>query len=590
VVNTTNVTITGTYAGVSQTDVFMVNRPVFNGFTFAQSPVAGGNTDLATLTISSPAPSVGVTISLTCVIQGATGTAATFPATAFIPAGATSVVVPVLMSTVNAPITLLFTATDSVSGGEVLTASVTVIDATLHAVNIQMPQGIVLNWGVNAVGNFLLYRGSTLIATLPNTVNCYTDAFNWMSGQTVTYSIYDGNTTPATLLSTEQCIPVLSSATQDQAVDSRLDPRYAIAIYQDIQFGSTCYNGGLFVGFNSDPSRVGRSFAEFTLGKAPTNGVYRVGNVNAYLVTADTDTGAASETIGCQTIPNNTWTSSAMTWDTAPTTTSFSPASAIQTVTEQYDPTAPSQLVPVGAIGQVSLSWSAPKSSKIITSYTVSYVTTSGSYYSNQITGITGTSTTITGLTNGTAYNFTVTAYYTDGTSSSASQVASDVPPDAIGTGTPPGIWCAWPLSNDIYSIAEGGGGPYAVAWASMNEAQQGWFYFAKSEYGGSNGPAVSEIWSLPTLLSLQVPAAVSSAGSSATGMLTVNAIGLQGSAIVQLTSSNPAVAAVPATATVTGLNRTFTINLTKQTTTSTVTITASMGGVQISQPITVTP
>jgi hypothetical protein len=565
------------------------DRPTLRDFYFAQTSIGGGNTDVATIDITSPAPTGGVTINLSCVLQNATGSGASFPSSVTVPAGATSVAIPVQMSTVNSPVVLVFTAANSVASSESLTANVTVTDATLHASDVVMPKGIVLQWGVSAVGNLLLYRNGALIATLPNTATTYTDTFNWTSGQTYTYTIFDGNTSPATLLSTEQAIPVLAAATQDQAIDSRLDPRYSAIVYMDHQFGSSAYRGGLFAGYFSDPSRIGRSFAEFTLAAVPSSGVYRVGKVNAYLVTGDTDNGAIAATIGCQTMPNNNWNASTLTWDTAPTSTGFNPASAAQTISVQYDPSAPCALVPTGGSGQATLSWAAPATTKTIVGYTVEYGTSSG-YYSSSVTGVTGTSTTITGLTNGTTYYFWVVANYSDGTSSGTSQMASITPPNSAGSGTPPSEWYSWALSNDIYSLAQAGGGPYSVAWASTNETNPAWVYFAKNEYDGLHGPVVTQLYSVPTLLRLQVPTSVSSAGGSGTGSLTVNAIGLQGSALVTLTSSNPAVASVPSSITVTGLNNNFTITLARQTVSTAVTITATLGSVSISRQMSVTP
>jgi hypothetical protein len=127
------------------------------------------------------------------------------------------------------------------------------------------------------------------------------------------------------------------------------------------------------------------------------------------------------------------------------------------------------------------------------------------------------------------------------------------------------------------------------VAWASMNESAQGWVYFAKKEFSTANGPCVIHLWSIPTLIKLSVPTPVSYNGGagSATGTLTVNAVGLQGSANVTLSSSNTAIATVPATWNVTGLTRTFPITLTG---TGTVTISATYNGVTKTATMIVNP
>jgi len=593
--STTSVSMTGTYRSTSASAALTVDRPTLTGFAFAQNPTVGGNTDLATLRLDGNAPAGGFIVQLSCTpTNGAAVSGAALPTSVTIPAGSSSTTVPVQTTTVNAPVTLTFTAqavqagTTPITGGETLTASVGLTLSTLHAIDLLLPKAIQLQWSVSAVGNFLLYRGGVLVATLPNTATVYTDAFGWTSGQTYEYDIKDGNTSPPTLLSSEQVVPYLVPATQAQAVDSRLDPRYSTNVFLDHAFGSTAYKGGLFVGFASDPARIGRSFAQFNLTQQPTGGVYRAGRVNAYFVTGYTDSGPVSMTVGCQAIPNNAWSAPTLTWDTAPTVAGFSPSAATQTTAIQYDPSLPGGLSVTGGSGQAALSWVAPVTRKTISSYTVWYGSSDG-YYPNSVPGLTGRSTTITGLTNGTPYYFAVQAVYSDGTSSGNSPSASATPPNVSGTRTPPNVWCSWLLSNDIQGalLGNGGGGNLlSVAWASTNESQSGWAYFAKIEYDSTLGPNVTHLWSIPTLVRLDAPPTVSASGSG-TGLLTVNGIGLQGSATVQLSSDNPAVATVPASIPVSGLNRSFIITPHGA---GMAHITATLGAISITKTVTVGP
>jgi fibronectin type 3 domain-containing protein len=85
-------------------------------------------------------------------------------------------------------------------------------------------------------------------------------------------------------------------------------------------------------------------------------------------------------------------------------------------------PVAPANLVAVAGNSQVSLSWTASTGA---TSYTVKRSTTSGGAYSNVATGITATSYTNTGLTNGTVYYYVVTALNSAGESGISNQVSA---------------------------------------------------------------------------------------------------------------------------------------------------------------------
>jgi hypothetical protein len=78
----------------------------------------------------------------------------------------------------------------------------------------------------------------------------------------------------------------------------------------------------------------------------------------------------------------------------------------------------------------VSLSWTAPASDggSPLARYQVYLSTSADLSASTLVKTVTGTSTVVTGLTNGTTYYFAVTAVNTDGTMSSASGEASAEP------------------------------------------------------------------------------------------------------------------------------------------------------------------
>ena len=100
-------------------------------------------------------------------------------------------------------------------------------------------------------------------------------------------------------------------------------------------------------------------------------------------------------------------------------------------------PGAPTGLSGTAGNGQVSLTWTAPSDGgSAITGYEVSYGTSPGSLTSSVATGSTGTSYTVTGLTNGTPYYFAVAAINAVGTGT-ASALASATPYVSVGVGGP---------------------------------------------------------------------------------------------------------------------------------------------------------
>jgi fibronectin type 3 domain-containing protein len=85
-------------------------------------------------------------------------------------------------------------------------------------------------------------------------------------------------------------------------------------------------------------------------------------------------------------------------------------------------PAAPTGLAATADNAQVSLLWNASTGAA---TYNVLRSTTSGSGYASVATGVTGTSYTDTGLTNGTTYYYVVTATNSGGTSANATQAGA---------------------------------------------------------------------------------------------------------------------------------------------------------------------
>ncbi len=102
-------------------------------------------------------------------------------------------------------------------------------------------------------------------------------------------------------------------------------------------------------------------------------------------------------------------------------------------------PPAPTNLTAVGGNAQASLSWTASPGA---TSYNIKRSLTSGSGYTNVATGVTATTYTNTGLTNGTTSYYVVTAVNATGESANSNQ-ASATPSTGLTT---------------VYQIDTGGG------------------------------------------------------------------------------------------------------------------------------------
>ena len=95
-------------------------------------------------------------------------------------------------------------------------------------------------------------------------------------------------------------------------------------------------------------------------------------------------------------------------------------------------PSAPTGLGATPGNAQVTLNWTAASSA---TSYNVKRSTTNGGPYANVQTGVTGTTFTNTGLTNGTPYYYVVTAVNASGESPISTQVSATPATTGGGTG-----------------------------------------------------------------------------------------------------------------------------------------------------------
>ncbi len=313
----TSVTITATLGSQSLSQTFTIIPPQLQLFSINPSTCTGGTVVNGTASLDGVAPTGGEIVSVTCNTPGAIQPVANQT----IAAGQTSVTFPIQTTWVNEPVTAMVSATVL---GQIDNSSITLNPANLRVTSITPPNQLVLKWDVYANGpDFILQRNGTTIATIPSSQHTYTDTVT--PGQVYLYSLYDttminGVLTQGLLLTQEKCEMRVTPATEDQAVDSRIDPRYSTIVYMDHCFGNTTFHGGLFVGYVGDPAKIGRSFINFPTIGPPVNGAtFRYGAVAAYSTYAyTTQNSPVTVAVGCQALSDTTWNASTLTWTTQP--------------------------------------------------------------------------------------------------------------------------------------------------------------------------------------------------------------------------------------------------------------------------------
>jgi fibronectin type 3 domain-containing protein len=194
-----------------------------------------------------------------------------------------------------------------------------------------------------------------------------------------------------------------------------------------------------------------------------------------------------------------------------------SPVTSQVSATPQAPPAAPTNVTATAGNAQVTLSWSASSGA---TSYDIYRSTTSGGEGNTPYkTGVTSTSFTDTGLTNGTTYYYEVSAVNSVGQSSVSSEASATpqvaAPPAPTGLTATAGnaqVSLSWTASTgatsyNIYrSTASGGEGstPYMTGVATTSFTDSGltngttYYYEVSAVNAGGQSPVSSEVSATP--------------------------------------------------------------------------------------------
>ena len=164
------------------------------------------------------------------------------------------------------------------------------------------------------------------------------------------------------------------------------------------------------------PYDGGLEITNYRITSSPGSFIEDVGNVTTGIVTGLTNGTAYTFTV----VATNTLGDS-------------SPSFASSPVTPETVPSAPTNVVGVRGNGQVTVYWTAPNNGgSVITNYRITSNSGEFADVGNVTTGV------VTGLTNGTAYTFTVVATNKNGDSLPSSPSESVTPTDSVSVPDPP--------------------------------------------------------------------------------------------------------------------------------------------------------
>jgi ABC-type uncharacterized transport system substrate-binding protein len=313
---------------------------------------------------------------------------------------------------------------------------------------------------------------------------------NFAAGQTLKYT---SNWTPAST------VPAGTYTVQIGVFDSTWSTDY----YWNNNAATITVSGGTSPAFTSSATAKPTSIAvgatsTISASVTDTGGALTNGNVLINVYPAGSTTAVGSQTFSAQnfaagqtlkytsnwtpasTVPAGTYTVEIGVFDSTWSTDYYWNGNAATiTVTGGTAPAAPTGLTAAAGNGSVALSWTAPTGG--VASYNIYRATTAGGESTTPtFTGITTTSYTDTGLTNGTKYYYKVAGVNTSGTgamSTEASATPEPAPPSA-----PTGL------------TAAPGNASVALSWTAASGATTYNIFRATTAGGESTTPTVTGI------------------------------------------------------------------------------------------------
>ena len=590
---TITATVTANYNGVSVTAGVSVSPPSFASLSVAPTSVQGGSASVGTVTMANPAPAGGFTVTLTSDTSSAT-----VPATAMIPAGATSVTFKI--STIGVTSTTLANIT-AANGPTSYTATLTISPATLISIAVKPSQ---LSGGTSAAGTATLSgpagAGGAVVSLQSNS-----------SSVTVPASVtVTTGATSATFA--VQSVPVSSTTTVT------LTGTY-LGLSQTATLTLTAVN---LVGLSVSPSTVeGGSASTGTVtlsGPAPAGGVVvslTSGNIAATVPASVTvAVGATSATFNISTTP--VATSAAVTLTAGFNGTSQSALLNVQSPLLVSVGIAPASIVGGNvATGTVTLARSAPAGGATISlgasnttlGVQASVTVPAGSSTSTFGVATAGVAVSETDTVTATLRTAKVSAAVTVLPASLASLTIS--PNSVVGgnsatatlslNGKAPSGGAVVPLTSSVASVLV----PTSVTIPSGSS--QSTFSVQTKPVATTIGATISaqvNSISVSGTLTVQAPTLHGITASSSTvvggstqmlsGSVTLTGATGGSAGVVLLKSSNPKLLAVPASVTIPagGSNAPFSIRHFKSSSLQSVTLTATFAGTSQSVAVQVQP